>query len=605
MTIEFTCACGKRFRVPEDAAGKKGKCSACGAMNRVPDTGGGIPLEVEPEPKQRPASPTATATREGTATSAQASGINDDVVIIPAGEGGGAMKWILASAGGVVAIGLAIGIALLIVGDGPGTARQGTDGNTIASAGNSTSAGNTGAARRVAGGGVATPKEPASAAFGPPDYRPADPNDGFELDELLDLIEHTPASNRGFERGYETLIERGYAHGEPEVIDAIEQLIVDRGGELVSAEGKGASAVRQRNAGLLLVSRVLRLRGLDDSSEVFAEAARDATPEGRFRLYARVSRQRGEGGRRADVFDEDALRAAHDLLDVGRGVLVLETFDRAFRQRGDALSGLVERALDDARALRSWRDPDSERFGAIATQLGVAARADRQAAFDVIAHLADSLDPVSETREDADDIRSLGTLFNRVTPSSNARVWRGSIRVSDDAAADIARLLDAYRWELADFRGIDDARRATEFVETSGLWDSGIGRAYDTLQTARMNAEEEVLRRWLARASRFTVIAGGDEVAGEIAYEPGDDSFSATLSHPDGTTEDLIGSIGRDDNNVYAFIRLETVERNAVKEFSGDASIQLIPDKEDPDGPLKGRFIWHTVISHSAQVLAR
>lgn len=47
--IEMVCVCGKKVRVPDDAAGRKGRCSACGAVMRIPD----VPdagYEVDPEP---------------------------------------------------------------------------------------------------------------------------------------------------------------------------------------------------------------------------------------------------------------------------------------------------------------------------------------------------------------------------------------------------------------------------------------------------------------------------------------------------------------------------------------------------------------------------
>jgi len=36
MPIEFACKCGKRFRVPNEGAGKKGKCPSCGQIVQVP-----------------------------------------------------------------------------------------------------------------------------------------------------------------------------------------------------------------------------------------------------------------------------------------------------------------------------------------------------------------------------------------------------------------------------------------------------------------------------------------------------------------------------------------------------------------------------------------
>jgi predicted RNA-binding Zn-ribbon protein involved in translation (DUF1610 family) len=36
MTIQLTCSCGKRLRVPDNAAGKRAKCPACGKVGIVP-----------------------------------------------------------------------------------------------------------------------------------------------------------------------------------------------------------------------------------------------------------------------------------------------------------------------------------------------------------------------------------------------------------------------------------------------------------------------------------------------------------------------------------------------------------------------------------------
>ncbi len=48
MSIQFTCPCGKSFRVPDDAAGKRGKCSQCGNIIVVPQP----EPEAEPEPDE-------------------------------------------------------------------------------------------------------------------------------------------------------------------------------------------------------------------------------------------------------------------------------------------------------------------------------------------------------------------------------------------------------------------------------------------------------------------------------------------------------------------------------------------------------------------------
>lgn len=44
MTIEVTCQCGRVLKAPESAAGKKGRCRACGAPIQIPDAA--ITLEV-------------------------------------------------------------------------------------------------------------------------------------------------------------------------------------------------------------------------------------------------------------------------------------------------------------------------------------------------------------------------------------------------------------------------------------------------------------------------------------------------------------------------------------------------------------------------------
>ena len=45
----FTCACGARYRFPESAVGKHGKCKKCGAVFTLePDEEGPIPLADEP-----------------------------------------------------------------------------------------------------------------------------------------------------------------------------------------------------------------------------------------------------------------------------------------------------------------------------------------------------------------------------------------------------------------------------------------------------------------------------------------------------------------------------------------------------------------------------
>lgn len=47
--IDVVCACGKRVRVADGLAGKKGRCSACGAVMRIPDAPD-AGYDVDPEP---------------------------------------------------------------------------------------------------------------------------------------------------------------------------------------------------------------------------------------------------------------------------------------------------------------------------------------------------------------------------------------------------------------------------------------------------------------------------------------------------------------------------------------------------------------------------
>jgi hypothetical protein len=49
MPISFACRCGKRFTVPDDAAGKQGRCSACKTIMIVPDRDLLAPPVVGPE----------------------------------------------------------------------------------------------------------------------------------------------------------------------------------------------------------------------------------------------------------------------------------------------------------------------------------------------------------------------------------------------------------------------------------------------------------------------------------------------------------------------------------------------------------------------------
>ena len=62
MAIELTCpGCGKRLRVPDSAAGKKGKCPACGMLVDIPLPLEEVSMEEKPAAKGRvrPRAPTA------------------------------------------------------------------------------------------------------------------------------------------------------------------------------------------------------------------------------------------------------------------------------------------------------------------------------------------------------------------------------------------------------------------------------------------------------------------------------------------------------------------------------------------------------------------
>jgi hypothetical protein len=51
MAILVTCVCGTSARAPDDAAGKRGKCPKCGAIITVPESGaGGELLRAAPAP---------------------------------------------------------------------------------------------------------------------------------------------------------------------------------------------------------------------------------------------------------------------------------------------------------------------------------------------------------------------------------------------------------------------------------------------------------------------------------------------------------------------------------------------------------------------------
>jgi hypothetical protein len=55
MPISLTCTCGKQLRLKDEAAGKKGKCPACGAIFQIPAAGGSAPAAHErPTPPATP-----------------------------------------------------------------------------------------------------------------------------------------------------------------------------------------------------------------------------------------------------------------------------------------------------------------------------------------------------------------------------------------------------------------------------------------------------------------------------------------------------------------------------------------------------------------------
>ncbi|MBX9581090.1 MAG: hypothetical protein K2X87_12345, partial [Gemmataceae bacterium] len=54
MSITFVCAaCPKTLKVPDRAAGRRGRCPGCGAVNVVPGPAA-APPEPEPEPEHDP-----------------------------------------------------------------------------------------------------------------------------------------------------------------------------------------------------------------------------------------------------------------------------------------------------------------------------------------------------------------------------------------------------------------------------------------------------------------------------------------------------------------------------------------------------------------------
>lgn len=54
MPIAFNCTCGKTLRVPDESAGRRAKCPACGAVVQVPAPEQEPEFEVVEEPPPRP-----------------------------------------------------------------------------------------------------------------------------------------------------------------------------------------------------------------------------------------------------------------------------------------------------------------------------------------------------------------------------------------------------------------------------------------------------------------------------------------------------------------------------------------------------------------------
>jgi hypothetical protein len=52
VPIAFDCTCGKTLRVPDNSAGKRAKCPACGAVVSVP--GPEPEFEIVEEPPEQP-----------------------------------------------------------------------------------------------------------------------------------------------------------------------------------------------------------------------------------------------------------------------------------------------------------------------------------------------------------------------------------------------------------------------------------------------------------------------------------------------------------------------------------------------------------------------
>jgi uncharacterized protein YxjI len=50
MSVRVICQCGTSYELKDEFAGKLVKCPQCGRENRVPSTGGGVPMQVQSDP---------------------------------------------------------------------------------------------------------------------------------------------------------------------------------------------------------------------------------------------------------------------------------------------------------------------------------------------------------------------------------------------------------------------------------------------------------------------------------------------------------------------------------------------------------------------------